>query len=328
MGPLRLRSFPVLAPQSDFHTTPQYACRSEAGRLLIDPWQPGRSPSTRAGSGHPSVVRKLPLRKLTTLAEDRDFLCIYSRSRLICISGPKRTILLDVRMAKLEANWLLSTGEMADRIRRHQWAGTALGSASGWSDRLKLMIEQVLASPLVASLVCGPERILIYNDAAARLYGDRHPAALGRPLPDAFPEGWATVAPFYQRAFNGETVTVAGQPLDTRGEGSATEAFDALLTPVREVNSAVAYVHTTSFDIADRQRIEAGLRESEAKYRSLFQRMGQGFCELELLRDEAGRAVDQRYIAFNPAFERLFGIPVSEATSRTASEVFPDLEPW
>ncbi|MEE7448666.1 histidine kinase [Methylobacterium radiotolerans] len=73
---------------------------------------------------------------------------------------------------------------------------------------------------------------------------------------------------------------------------------------------------------------EASLREGEERYRSLFQRMGQGYCELELVRDETGRAVDQRYIAFNPAFERLFGIPVAEAQGRTASEVFPGLEPW
>ena len=73
---------------------------------------------------------------------------------------------------------------------------------------------------------------------------------------------------------------------------------------------------------------EASLRESEERYRSLFYRMGQGYCELELLRDETGRAVDQRYITFNPAFERLFGITVAFATGRTASEVFPGLEPW
>lgn len=55
--------------------------------------------------------------------------------------------------------------------------------------------------------------------------------------------------------------------------------------------------------------------------------MGQGYCELELVRDEAGRAVYQRYIALYPAFERLFGIPVAEAQGRTASEVFAGLEP-
>jgi PAS domain S-box-containing protein len=56
--------------------------------------------------------------------------------------------------------------------------------------------------------------------------------------------------------------------------------------------------------------------------------MGQGYCDLELLRDENGRAVDQRYLELNPAFERLFGISIAKATGRKASEVFPALESW
>jgi PAS domain S-box-containing protein len=72
----------------------------------------------------------------------------------------------------------------------------------------------------------------------------------------------------------------------------------------------------------------AALRASEARYRSVFETMGQGYCELELVRDSAGRAVDQLYLKFNPAFERLFGIPRAEAEGRTASEMFPTLESW
>ena len=59
------------------------------------------------------------------------------------------------------------------------------------------MVEPVLAKPEISALVCGPERILVYNDAAARFYGDRHPAAPGRLLPETFPEGWVAVAPPY-----------------------------------------------------------------------------------------------------------------------------------
>ncbi len=73
---------------------------------------------------------------------------------------------------------------------------------------------------------------------------------------------------------------------------------------------------------------EAALRASEARHRALFETMGQGYVDLELVRDAQGRAVDQRYLEVNPAFERVFGIPVAEATGRRASEVLPGLEPW
>jgi len=79
---------------------------------------------------------------------------------------------------------------------------------------------------------------------------------------------------------------------------------------------------------AERARAEGALAASEEKYRTLFETMGQGYCHLELIRDASGRAVDQLYLQFNPAFERLFGIPVAEATGRKASELFPHLEEY
>ncbi|WP_375274074.1 GAF domain-containing protein [Methylorubrum thiocyanatum] len=73
---------------------------------------------------------------------------------------------------------------------------------------------------------------------------------------------------------------------------------------------------------------EAALRASEEKYRTLFQTMGQGFCELEFVRDAQGRAVDFRYIELNPAFERLVGVPAAQARGRAGREVVPKLDPW
>ncbi len=63
------------------------------------------------------------------------------------------------------------------------------------------------------------------------------------------------------------------------------------------------------------------------KYRALFQAMGQGYCELELVRDAQGRAVDLLCLEFNPTFERLSGIPVVQAEGRRASDVLADLDP-
>ncbi|EZP71069.1 Sensory box protein [Sphingomonas paucimobilis] len=80
---------------------------------------------------------------------------------------------------------------------------------------------------------------------------------------------------------------------------------------------------------ATQAKLENRLARAEAerdRYRSLFDSLGQGYCELELVRDASGRAVDQRYIELNPAFERFFGVPAAQARGRTASEIFPGLE--
>jgi len=74
--------------------------------------------------------------------------------------------------------------------------------------------------------------------------------------------------------------------------------------------------------------IDAAERQFALKFRTLFETMGQGFVLIEFVRDRHGRAVDQRYIQINPAFEQLLGVPVAEAQGRLASEVFPGLDPW
>ena len=78
----------------------------------------------------------------------------------------------------------------------------------------------------------------------------------------------------------------------------------------------------------ERARVEAALAESEKKHRTLFETMGQGYGEVEIVRDADGRAVDHRYIELNPAFERLVGVPAAQAKGRLAGEVIPGLEPW
>lgn len=74
----------------------------------------------------------------------------------------------------------------------------------------------------------------------------------------------------------------------------------------------------------ERARAEAGLRRSEAKYRTLFERMDEGFCILERL---PGEPLDFRYVEANPAFAAQSG--VDGVAGRTIREVVPgEPEPW
>ena len=75
----------------------------------------------------------------------------------------------------------------------------------------------------------------------------------------------------------------------------------------------------------ERARALAALQRSEEEYRSLFTSMGQGYIEVELVRDADGRATDYRYVRLNPAYERLTGIPAAQAVGRASLDVIPDL---
>jgi len=79
-------------------------------------------------------------------------------------------------------------------------------------------------------------------------------------------------------------------------------------------------------ELIERGRAEQALRESEARWRGLFERMGEGFFIAEAVRDDAGRMVDFRFVEANPAFERLTGIPVSQALGRTVREAIPGVQ--
>ncbi|MEC3948073.1 PAS domain S-box protein [Sphingobium sp. HWE2-09] len=68
---------------------------------------------------------------------------------------------------------------------------------------------------------------------------------------------------------------------------------------------------------------EARLRESEARYRTLFEAVDVGFCVVEMKFDQ-DRPVDYRFVESNPAFERQTGLV--NAVGRWASILVPDLE--
>ena len=70
------------------------------------------------------------------------------------------------------------------------------------------------------------------------------------------------------------------------------------------------------------------LRESERKYRMLFENMTAGFALHEMIYDEQGKPLDYRYLEINPAFERLTGVPGKALLGKTVKEVMPGTEQY
>ena len=68
----------------------------------------------------------------------------------------------------------------------------------------------------------------------------------------------------------------------------------------------------------------AQLRESEEKYRALFNSIDEGFFVIEVLFDDTDNAVDFRFLEANPACEKQTGI--SNLVGRRIREIQPELE--
>ena len=160
-------------------------------------------------------------------------------------------------------------------------------------------------------------RYMAVNAAGERSMQRRREELLGRTLLEAFPGAAGSESERQYRRVLAEGVEVhfaehyVGDGLDNHVE---VDAY-----PTDEGGVAVFWREVTA-----RVRTEAALRESEARYRTLFDSIDVGFCVLEMLFDDAGRPVDYRFVEANPAFERQTGLV--NAIGRTAREMVPDLE--
>src|SRR5262249_18471826 len=77
-------------------------------------------------------------------------------------------------------------------------------------------------------------------------------------------------------------------------------------------------------NITERRRIDGELRESEQRYRTLFDSIDEGFCTIEVLLDGNAKPVDYRFLQVNPSFERQTGI--KDAVGRRMREIAPQHE--
>ncbi len=93
----------------------------------------------------------------------------------------------------------------------------------------------------------------------------------------------------------------------------------------RDLETVVAFADaaTSGFAKAEARR---ALEARDAYWRGVFEQLVEGMLVGEVVRDDAGRIVDWRYLDVNAAWERMVGVPRAQALGRTLREIIPGVE--
>ncbi|HZF68272.1 MAG TPA: PAS domain-containing protein [Gemmatirosa sp.] len=219
-------------------------------------------------------------------------------------------------------------GEMRARCRALDWRATALGDPREWPSSLRTTAESVLARAFPAIVLWGPDLVQLYNDAYVPFLGVKHPAGLGQPTRECWPEVWHINAPIYARVHAGETVFLEDAHFPLRRQGEAGPLEDLYLTlsydPVHDEAGDVGGVCITIVDttaqvlgrsaVAERRRLEARLHGALLETALVLDQVRDAYLVL---------SADFRIVAVNQSAERALGRSREALVGRTHWEAFP-----
>jgi PAS domain S-box-containing protein len=186
-----------------------------------------------------------------------------------------------------------------------------------------------LQAPVAICIVKGENYIVdLANEDMLQILG-RTADMIGKPLMESLPEAksqglikimdqvWYTGKPYHAPVFPASIVI----------NGMREERyFDLVFKPVFSEASEKkpSGIFCVAHNITKQLQVQQQVAASEAKYRTLFQTMDQGFCIMDIIFDEQKQPVDYRFVEINPVFEQQTGL--KGAIGKTALELVPNLE--
>jgi PAS domain S-box-containing protein len=214
-------------------------------------------------------------------------------------------------------------GEMARRVRDFDWSLTPLGPRASWPGALRQVIEIILVSGFPMAVRWGAELISIYNDAYRAILGDKHPAALGKPLREVWPEIYDELGPLNEEILRGKRASFFDVDHLWRVRRHGTMREDARFTisyspvPDSSAPNGIGGVLVTCVETTARVQGEQTLRKLNDRLEDeIAQRIRERDSIWQVSEDLLGVAsFDGRFISVNPAWSALLGWTEDEIRS-------------
>ncbi len=96
--------------------------------------------------------------------------------------------------------------------------------------------------------------------------------------------------------------------------------------PVFDNSEKLVGVVEVANDVTERIKAQLKIKESEEKYRSLFENMTAAFAYHEVVTDENNKPIDYKYVEANSAFEKLTSLKLDDLIGKNVTEVLPGIE--
>ncbi|MCS0608760.1 PAS domain-containing protein [Massilia solisilvae] len=144
-------------------------------------------------------------------------------------------------------------GEVRARLRAVDWSLSPLGDPDAWPAPLCTALGMVLDSAFPMFIAWGSGLGFLYNDAYARIMGDKHPAALGQSFQAIWAEIWADIAPIVDRALSGKSAYFEDLPLKVVRRGYPEQSyFTFSYSPLHGADGTVGGMYCTVIETTER----------------------------------------------------------------------------